>query len=356
MSMARANAYTIVEYSTAYPFRLPESCIMCVFCCELYREPESFRQHMQTTHQVYKPQHAFAHINSGYLKVDITDLRCRICNDDFRNLKDIAYHLKDTHGLQIHTEHEYGLLPFRMEKDRLLCPICEKRLGNMRGLSRHVQSHFFKCICEHCGRAYAASGSLLHHVKYSCIKSSGNNKLNAGNEKKFRCKKCKTMVTSMEEHMKVSEACLQHICYICGERFGYWRQKQKHLVEVHAAPKRSYKCPECDMIFQTSQTLKEHFVISHTEDYMSCIHCGVKFDNKYRLGRHMLTHTGEKAFTCNVCSKRYSRQSTLNQHMWIHSKVKRHECEICGKTFNQKVCWKTHMKTRHPKVDDLLLS
>lgn len=344
MSMARENAFTIVEYTTAYPFRLPESAIMCVYCCESYQEPETFRHHMQTDHREYKSRHAFAHLSYGYLKVDITDLRCRICNESFRSLEDIANHLKDSHDLPIDTEYEPGLLPFRLERDRLSCPICEDRSANMRALSRHVQTHFFQCICEHCGKAYSSNTSLVNHVRYSCMKS--------GEEKQRLCRKCKTVVTSLEEHLRTSELCRQHICSVCGERFGYWKEKQTHIEVAHGIPKRVYRCPECDMVFKNAGNLSAHFKISHTEDYMVCGFCGLKFDTRYRLDRHMLTHTGEKAFTCDVCSKRFPRKSTLNQHMWIHSDVKRHECKLCDKTFNQKVCWKTHMKMRHPELYD----
>lgn len=344
MSMARENAYTIVEYSTAYPFRFPESAIMCVYCCECYQSPEAFRRHMQADHREYKARHAFAHLGVDYLKVDITELHCRVCNDAFNSLDNIAHHLKNTHCLRIDTDYELGLLPFRMEKDKLSCPICNMKSSNMRALSRHVQSHFSQCICEHCGKAYSTNTSLIHHMRNSCTKSS--------DDRQRRCRKCKAVITSLEEHLKTAKLCRQHICSICGERFGYWKEKQAHMETAHGVPKRTYKCPECDMVFKSSSNLNGHFKISHTSDYLVCGYCGMKFDTKYRLDRHLLTHTGEKAFVCNVCSKRFPRKSTLNQHMWIHSEVKRHECKLCDKTFNQKVCWKSHMKMRHPELYD----
>lgn len=346
MYVARENARMLVQYTTAYPFRLPESYIVCVFCCQSYPDPEEFRRHMETEHQQFKVRIAFAHINEGYLKVDCTDLRCRICSEAFTKLDEAAEHLKVIHNKRISFEFDLGVQPFILKQDMMCCAICGHKSSILRMLSRHIQKHYLQCTCENCGKSYATPTSLQQHIRDSCPQTLNNQK---------RCRKCrKTFATSEEKrkHLESSKRCGHYTCNICGERFTYWRQKQQHLEEVHGAPKKTYTCLECGAIFNKANTLSQHFKTVHTNDYFECVSCGRKYENEYRLKRHRLVHTGEKAFTCPVCSKAFPRKSTLTQHMWIHSEVKKYECKLCDKPFNQKVSWRTHMKSRHPDLGE----
>lgn len=252
MASARQNARTIVEHSTAYPFRLPGSKLMCVFCSESFPKAELFRRHMVDEHKMFKLHVAFAHIPDGYLKVDITDLHCRICTTPFESLNELAIHLKKAHTKVINLDHDLGLQPFRLENDKLNCIICKQKAANLCSLSRHVQKHFSSCICEHCGKAFATNTGLTSHVKYSCLKDGQR-----------RCRKCGEVVTSIAEHLNSSIKCRQHICNICGERFPMWIKKQIHMEEVHSVPKKTFPCPECGDVFNTNNNFISHFNVVH---------------------------------------------------------------------------------------------
>ncbi|XP_030033854.2 gastrula zinc finger protein XlCGF26.1 isoform X17 [Manduca sexta] len=347
MHIARQNARTIVVHTTAYPFRLPESDMVCVYCHESYSNPDMFREHMTDMHMEVKLRIAFAHVSEGFLKVDCTDLRCRICNEAFDELKKAAEHINSVHNKVINFEYELGLQPFKVKSDLLMCGVCGLKSSNVRTLSRHIQTHFVQCTCESCGKSYASATSLKHHIKNSCSKSVS--------EKQQHCRRCKIVFDSPDDqkkHLEKSKRCCQHICNVCGDRFGYWRLKQQHMEDAHGIPKKKYPCPECQLVFPKHNLLRHHFQMHHTNDHWVCSVCDRKFDREYTLNRHMIVHTGEKAFVCDVCSKAFPRKSTLTQHMWIHSEVKRHECKMCDKYFNQKVTWKTHMKSRHPELCD----
>lgn len=318
---------------------------MCVFCCESFPEAVIFRRHMVDEHnnfQLHMMHIAFAHIPDGYLKVDITDLQCRICSSAFHSLDELATHLKNTHSKRINLDYDLGLQPFRLNNDKFICPICEQKAVNICALSRHIQKHFRHCICEHCGKSYATNTSLTHHVKYSCSKDGHR-----------RCRKCRVVVSSIVEHLQASEKCRQHICDVCGDRFPTWMRKHTHMEEAHSLPKKKFQCPECREVFNSNTNFQLHFKLAHTDNFLQCVHCEMKFESKCKLDLHVIVHTGEKAFVCNVCTKSFNRKSTLVQHMWIHSGVKKHVCKICDKPFNQKVCWKTHMKSHHPEICDL---
>lgn len=345
MRIAKRNAQTIIQYTTTYPFRLPESAIVCVYCWERFDEGPMFRAHMDVNHKNVNIRLAYAHLHEGYIKADCSNISCRICQQRFEKVEEAAKHLKDMHKQKINLEFGVGIQPFQIEKDRLSCAVCGAKCSNIRNLSRHIQEHFSQCTCELCGKSFATSTSLQKHKEFACPFVA----------KQRRCRKCKIVLYSPEDykkHLEMSKNCRQHICTVCGERFSSWKMKRQHMEEAHEIPKKIYTCPECGLIFKKSNKFREHFKILHTNEHFECPSCERKFDSKYVLDRHMVVHSNERLFSCDVCAKSFPRKYTLRQHMWIHSAVKRHECKICDKQFNQKVSWKTHMKSYHPDLCD----
>lgn len=343
MLIARQNAQTVIEYTTAYPFKLPESSMVCVYCCDSFEDPSEFRHHMSVEHQDFKVRMAFAHVQDGSIKVDCTDLKCRICSEILTSLEQAAIHLIKVHDKMINTKQDLGMHPFKIYKGKYSCAICSEKFSNLPTLSKHTHTHYVQYTCDACGKSYAVLSSLQCHLRYYC----GN-----GPDKNI-CRKCNKIFSSIKErkkHLEKSPKCRQHVCNVCGERFLTWNMKQNHLNEAHSLPVKTYNCPECHIVFQKRDRLRMHFKTTHTNDYVECSFCEKKFDNDKNLRKHIVIHTGERNFVCKVCSKAFPRKSTLGQHMWIHSEVKKHECKACDKTFNQRVSWRTHMKSRHPEL------
>ncbi|XP_030033855.2 gastrula zinc finger protein XlCGF26.1 isoform X19 [Manduca sexta] len=340
MSVARMNARLLIKYSTAHPFKLPESKMVCVCCDESFAEPAEFRTHMGSRHK--DPKSVLGRIPNGYVKVDCTELRCRKCANRFHELQEIATHLCTVHGTFINLEFPLGLIPFKLQKRQLSCAMCSVKLCSLRTLSRHTLSHFRNSTCERCGKSYSNERSLQYHVQQT-------------HTGKKSCSKCKAEFDTSQaklNHLKESPKCWYHICGICNERFLTWNKKQTHVNLVHLAIKQSYVCPECGESFTSRGKYRTHFTINHTAQYFACSFCDAKYETKLRLDEHMVSHTKEKSFPCTVCSKMFPRKKNLVQHMWIHSEYKRFECKLCNKKFNQRVSWKTHMKSYHLELVD----
>lgn len=287
---------------------------------------------------------AFAHIPEGFIKVDCTELKCRICSQHLQNIEDAADHLVKIHNKIIILNHDLGIHPFVIEKDKYSCTICNEKHSTLSLLSKHMHRHYVQYTCDACGKSYATKTSLHCHLRYNCGTGPSTRK----------CRKCKSVFHSLKErqaHLEVSKKCCQHVCNLCGERFVTWTIKQSHLTEVHNVPAKSYSCPECSLVFAQRNSFRAHFKIYHTNDYVECSYCDKRFENDKSLKKHVVIHTGERGFICTVCAKAFPRKSTLDQHMWIHREVKKHECKMCNKQFNQKVSWRTHMKSRHPDLE-----
>ncbi|XP_053623431.1 zinc finger protein 652-like isoform X21 [Plodia interpunctella] len=236
MAMARRNAQIIVEYTTAYPFRLPECSLVCVYCEESVATTQ-FQTHMGSQHPEAKVKIAFAHLNDGYIKADCTDLKCRTCSKMFETLENIADHLVSAHKLPLHLNFDLGVQPFKFGTDQLICAMCPMKFATLRSLSRHTQSHFRKCTCELCGKSYLSSSSLLHHMKVIHTKDS---------EQRI-CEKCKRVFDSLEarrKHVIETPECWRYSCRRCFEKFLSASLRDAHQKEVHGIDKRSYSCPE----------------------------------------------------------------------------------------------------------------
>lgn len=341
MNKARRNARIIVQYTTAYPFKLPECSVVCVYCLQDFEEPHLFRRHMEDEHPEVGLTVAFAHIPDGYIKVDVTELRCRVCKQKFENVGAAAEHLLKSHRLNLDLEHNLGVQPFKFPRGKWMCALCETKFAGLRALSRHTQSHFSKYTCHTCGKSYFSSSSLKLHLRVSHI---GDQKI---------CVKCKRTFKTLEErrkHISESPRCWSFACKSCGQRFVSHAHREAHRLKEHGGQKRMFPCTECKEIFPDRYKYNYHYKITHTDDYFTCT-CGRKFDTKRNMEKHRVVHTKEKLFPCTVCSKEFSRKKNLVQHMWIHSEHKRFECIPCNKQFNQRVSWKTHMKSYHPDVE-----
>lgn len=263
MYNARRNAEIVMQYTTAYPFRLPECSIVCVFCCESFADSALFRRHMEAEHADFPIRCAFAHIPEGYIKVDCTDLRCRLCSKQFDTLDSAAAHLVRDHSIQnLNLQYDLGMQPFKLDDDRLMCAICSEKFSGLRSLSRHTQTHFLKFTCESCGKSYPTISSLQAHMRHSHI---GNKRL---------CRKCKMTFKTLEarrKHLSESPQCWSHVCKVCGERFITWNQRLSHQAKVHGKQKRSHVCPECREIFVNSAKYRNHFKTCHSSNGKSSL-------------------------------------------------------------------------------------
>lgn len=336
----------MLQYSTLYPFRLRGKAITCVYCCEGYEDPTHFRRHFDVHHQEFTIGTAFHHMSSlkEYLKVDICNLKCRLCSQPCENIEEVAQHLKETHAdvaKKLNLEFEVGLQPYKLVNNNYCCYHCGKKMPTLIKLCRHTIVHYQRFTCDTCGRNYLTHEALKYHIK--CIHAVT----------KHVCRKCWTEYPTLEQkkaHVRASKSCWTFCCIVCGERFQSWEHKQKHLQAEHGYEKIIYNCPDCEEKFTSRKYFYMHYKLAHTDEGFQCTCCGLKFNTQKRLDDHCRGHTGEKQFICTICSKSFTRQNSLTQHMWIHSEHKRFVCILCDKQFAQKISLKTHLKSTHPDV------
>ncbi|XP_068625810.1 zinc finger protein 652-A-like isoform X12 [Battus philenor] len=280
----RKNAEMLIRLTSASPFRLSVKSIMCVYCGDLFEDPDDFRVHMVGEHESFRVNMAFAKLpKSEFVKVDITDLSCRICLKGYKSLRSIASHLNESHGKEIHLDSPLGVMPYYLSKDNWNCAVCRRNVPSLLHLNKHTVTHFLNFVCETCGKSYIASTGLLTHVRSKHVA-----------EYSAYCKRCQMIFPSIKAkqiHQRTDKKCMTHCCTECPERFPSYESKQKHMVEAHGMRRKEYSCMRCPSSFNHRQTFYDHFKKSHSVDCISCMHCGHKFASASKLNRHMKKHT-----------------------------------------------------------------
>ncbi|KAJ2939916.1 hypothetical protein O0L34_g6622 [Tuta absoluta] len=279
---SRLNAETLIRHSTAYPFRVNDKSILCVYCHELYDDPIVFRQHMDDEHNVFSIKVAFHGLpKSEFIKADCSELRCRLCKEPHRDLESVAEHLKNTHDKRINQNGKLGVMPYLLQKDVYNCAVCEKSFPSLFHLNRHTVTHFLSYVCHVCGSSYVATTGLLRHVRTK------------HQDYQVSCKRCAKTFPNMEakeRHRRTEKSCMPYCCPRCAERFLDWKTRKKHMETAHGLEDKSLRCPDCNIDFPVASAYYEHYKLQHSNDCAICKHCGMKFLSTYRLKRHLKRH------------------------------------------------------------------
>ena len=94
----------------------------------------------------------------------------------------------------------------------------------------------------------------------------------------------------------------------------------------------TYRCIQCDKIYQEESQLMKHNRRNHTDkERYGCNQCDKSFNEKGRLTEHTKRHMVGKPFVCGECGKSYGQKGHLEEHQRRHSGIKPFSCSECGK-------------------------
>lgn len=335
------NVDCIIKYTNATPFKgFLRTGYACFFCSVEYEKAIDLKEHTILEHCSENKLRATV-VSDRSIKLDLTDLVCRICEESLDTLENMLDHLRLDHNKNIHTDVQNHLVPFKFDSDILKCVVCSEEFVSFKLLNDHVNlNHYKNYACHECGRGFINKRSLQSH---SYRHETGI----------FTCQFCSKIFTTRirrldherSVHMTNNK---RHKCGYCGEKFIDIAKKKEHEVVVHSAAKLIYKCQACNKIYGNQKSLRIHIRSYHLMlRPFKCSQCGMEFYKNIELKMHMVKHTGVRDFECGVCNKAFGRKSTLREHMRIHTNDRRFKCEYCGQTFVQKCSWRGHMRAKH---------
>ncbi|XP_064075662.1 zinc finger protein 26-like isoform X1 [Vanessa tameamea] len=345
------NIATILVHTNATPLRCQNDFgYTCSFCSEAYTKPADLKEHTLRTHDEQEKRNYIKgkHVRSYLAKLDITGLKCVICNSKIESLDEMMLHLKE-HGKAIHLDINNHIVPFKFDGQELKCTACKIVFNKFKMLLEHMNRHSKNYVCDICGSGYVNSSTFnLHYQSH--------------NKGSFACKHCSKVFETQIKKRSHELAVHVHLqkkskCGYCGEKFSTRRRKEKHISSVHGVHIQGVKCQVCGKICPTQSALTIHTKRDHLQERrFACDSCNMSFFGSQELKHHMLKHTGVREFQCDVCKKSFGKKWTLREHMRLHADDRRYKCDYCALSFIQRCSLVGHLKSKHNDIYTLYQS
>ncbi|XP_039762151.1 zinc finger protein 99-like [Pararge aegeria] len=304
----RENSLKLIENSTMFVFQWNKSRYTCFCCKEPFIYISSLRDHM-LEHSLQTIEKKIINQRNKLLKVEISLLKCKMCDKQITSLEELRQHLQNIHEIKVGDGQDL-LVAYKIQSEGLQCQMCAETFSNFRLLSIHVNRHYKNHICDVCGTSFANLVFLNLHKTRS--------------HKTIRCEECNLNFPSRSEkrHHDTIEHDVKFVrkqrfpCPYCHERFFQENFKVQHLVEKHGLVRPEHKCPLCFKEFITRSLLNNHVKNVHKKERKhECDVCHNAFYTKSDVLRHRVTHTGEKKFSCSLCHSAFATKDSLRRHM-----------------------------------------
>ncbi|CAF4888794.1 unnamed protein product [Pieris macdunnoughi] len=339
----RYNLVEILRNSNITPIRCRGGIgYACCYCAQEYTDPADLKAHTLNEHEENERLRLLdgKDLYKFHAKLDITELKCKICETKINTLEQFIDHLINNHHISLHKDIKNQLFPFKFDQEALRCCICDGVFHKFKSLLEHMNVHYRNYVCKDCDAGFVNRSNLTQHAKRHQLGT-------------FNCDFCSKVFDTFRKKRSHEKCVHTHShslnkCGYCNEKFRDYSRKEKHLIDVHGVINKETKCQACDKTFKNQKEYNSHIKRLHLMDKRhKCSECDMAFYTSGELKNHAVKHTGERSFVCDVCHKAYGRQKTLKEHMRIHKDDRRFKCEHCGKAFVQKCGWRGHMWAKH---------
>ncbi|XP_060809095.1 zinc finger protein 600 [Amyelois transitella] len=338
----RVNAREVILYSNATPIRCRGGVgYACCFCKDQFPDPGDLKRHTNESHDDSEKSTFMKgrDMISYVVKLDITALKCKICDENIDTVEAMIEHLNASHNHETFPDVKNHILPFKFEGDTLRCFMCLNVFNKFKVLQEHMNTHYRNFVCDVCDAGFVNRHILYCHTEIHRIGS-------------FKCDHCQLVFETVRKrkfHIRSAHGDMNlHKCGYCNQRFRENWYKNEHLAEVHGVKSPSVKCQACDKAFDTRQGWLLHTKRVHLmQKQHKCSECEMEFFSKRELNDHAVKHTGSREHQCEICMKFYGRLKTLKDHMRRVHADRQFKCMKCELSFMQKSRLRIHLTSKH---------
>lgn len=170
---------------------------------------------------------------------------------------------------------------------------------------------------------------------------------NGPNKYRFYCDVCDTGFTrkyTFNRH-KCKGRVEKHYCQMCDKAYLSKYKLKDHILVKHEG--QTVSCPECGKRFSSRSSMEMHKKQQHEGMYsIFCKICNKGFNHTGHYYGHMNKHTNTKPFWCQQCGKRFFGSSYLHNHKQVcrGNNELNYACTVCDRKFKCELYLKKHMK------------
>ena len=299
-----------------------EKIVQCKLCTLWFVTQELHDEHVRKSHHMmpvdgvyhchycsYKSKmrkYAYKH----YYVMHKNKSRCKICQLDFA----------DTKQLRDHKKAEHDIVP----RHRMIvkCQHCSFETDSRHRLNIHIhenhESHITH-ICDQCGAVFPIRTLLNSHMR----------RLHHPDKKLHKCEVCN---------------------YTNEKRSNVYSHRYKVHSLLHPEHNNVYKCKKCPFSDVYQYLVKKHEDRSHLHKpprNLLCMYCPKAFNRRSSLKYHESTHdkTTPMPFSCNACGYQCRTKGQLKKHVfYIHNDIRPFLCDTCGFATKSKGGLQKHYK------------
>ncbi|CAK1587590.1 unnamed protein product [Parnassius mnemosyne] len=243
----RKNLQILFNNTSVIPFKWRGK-YLCFYCSKDITEYIELRKHTKSHGSCSIGDHSLKVLKGGQnmeIKIDISDIRCHVCDEPFPTIAEVVNHLNVKHKLEYDKDVEMAIEEYQLAD--LKCLSCDEKFSYFGYLVSHVNNNHPKncLICDNCSQKFNKKRDLFSHMK------------NYHREGGYRCDLCPQKFTSLNILRKHRNNRHLTRCNICLLKLPSAALKQKHM-DLEHPDDGSLKCDNCCKEFHTKQGLKMH--------------------------------------------------------------------------------------------------
>ncbi|XP_048485637.1 zinc finger protein 569 isoform X2 [Plutella xylostella] len=243
----RRNLEILFNNTTVIPFKWRGK-YLCYYCVQEV-ELSDLKKHTKSHGNCSSKDFAIKQVKAGdrEIKLDVSDISCEICNEQFPNLDEILMHLVFKHQLEY--DRDVDLLFTAYKLSDLTCLACGESFKIFKDLAAHVNKNHPQStlVCDQCSKSFTKKRDLKIHMK-NFHKDGG-----------YRCDECGEEFHSNWKLITHNEAKHFHTCNVCMKKFSSQQKKTKHI-EVEHLSEEVLTCGFCNKSYTTKKSFLTHTI------------------------------------------------------------------------------------------------
>lgn len=139
----------------------------CSYCHDEFTDPLKLKRHNLKSHSFDQERPDVLNIRSlsrYIVYMDITDLRCKVCNIDIDNVALVFKHLSETHNENVKQGLNNHILGFKFYIVNVYkCTECDYKVNDFTDMQMHMNQHFKNYLCEICEEGFVNRAMMVDH-------------------------------------------------------------------------------------------------------------------------------------------------------------------------------------------------